>query len=416
MQRKIARTPVYQKLSAAYNSGHYNVYVLEGGSRSSKTHSIIQFWIEWAFNNQGKNKRVIVSRLKATWLTGTVVKDFTDILKSYGLYNKRNHNKSTGAGIYTLYDTEFWFMGLDDEQRIHGMKSDAFWINEAVEASFDDYAQLMQRCNGFAILDYNPSFEEHWIYDKICKRPKTRYMHSTMLNNPMISANAKEQILSYEPTDENYANGTADDRKWKIYGLGLRAALEGIVFEYGKHWDIVKEIPQWAKDKHRWGLDFGFTNDVTAIPDCHWNDHSNEVWIDELCYNTRMHNRDIADILAENDLKGIRGWADSSAPKDIDEIYNMGYDIMPAEKPQGSVISGIDIMKRHKTHITERSLNFIKEWRNYTYIQDKNGIWLNKPSEKNNHALDATRYVYFMEKGQQMVYDEPLTKESLGVY
>ena len=205
-----ATTPVHDKLWNAAQSAAYNVYVLEGGSRSSKTHSIIQFWIRWAFVNQGRPKRVIVTRQKATWLTGTVLKDFMDVLKAYGLYSKKNHNKSTGAGIYTLYSTEFWFMGLDDPQRIHGMASDAFWINEAVEAQFDDYAQLMQRCTGFAILDYNPSYEEHWIFDKILKRPRTYYSHSTMLDNPFIAQNAKDQILSYEPTDENYANGTAD--------------------------------------------------------------------------------------------------------------------------------------------------------------------------------------------------------------
>lgn len=109
VQRKIALTPVYKKLNVAYQCKRYNVFVLEGGSRSSKTHSICQFWITYAEKNKGRNKRVIVSRLKATWLTATVVKDFLDILKDYGLYDKKNHNKSVGAGIYKLYDTEFWF-------------------------------------------------------------------------------------------------------------------------------------------------------------------------------------------------------------------------------------------------------------------------------------------------------------------
>ena len=75
-QRKVAVTPVYQKLEKAYESGLYNVFVLEGGSRSSKTYSIIQFWIKYAIEHQDKANRVIVSRLKATWLTATVLKDF----------------------------------------------------------------------------------------------------------------------------------------------------------------------------------------------------------------------------------------------------------------------------------------------------------------------------------------------------
>ena len=74
--RKVAVTPVYQKLDAAYRSGRYNVFVLEGGSRSSKTYSIIQFWVRYALEHQDRERRVIVSRLKATWITDTVLKDF----------------------------------------------------------------------------------------------------------------------------------------------------------------------------------------------------------------------------------------------------------------------------------------------------------------------------------------------------
>ena len=96
-RRKVATTSVFKKLQVAYESGLYNAFVLEGGSRSSKTYSIIQFWLMYAQQNQDRARRVIVSRLKATWLTATVLKDFLDILKDYGLYDKKNHNKSVGA-------------------------------------------------------------------------------------------------------------------------------------------------------------------------------------------------------------------------------------------------------------------------------------------------------------------------------
>ncbi|PPK98994.1 PBSX family phage terminase large subunit [Parapedobacter indicus] len=408
-------TKVHNDLWESYRSKAFNVFVLEGGSRSSKTHSIIQFWIKWAFLRKGRSTRVAVCRLKGTWLEATVLKDFIDVLQSVGLYNPKNHNKT--KKVIKLFDTEFWFIGLDDSQKIHGFKSDAFWINEAVEAGYDDYAQLMQRCNGFAILDYNPSFEEHWVYDRILQRPRTYYNHSTMLDNPLISRNAKEQILSYEPTEENYKNGTADERKWKIYGLGQRAALEGLVFEYGVHWDIIKEVPAWAKKIHRWGLDFGYTNDPTAIGDHFWTGSTNEVWLDELCYKTQMLNTDIGKILKDNGLVGIKGYADSSEPKSIDEIFKMGLNVHPVDKPQGSVNTGIDIMKRHKIHITERSLNFIKEWRNYTWQQDKNGKWLNVPCDTNNHGIDESRYVFFMEKAQKSERtSKNVSKASLGFY
>jgi len=403
-------TKVFLDLKAAYESKLFNVYVMEGGSRSSKTHSIIQFWINWCYNNQGHPKRVAVCRQKGTWLSATVIKDFIDVLKFYKLYDDAKHNKTNK--IITLYDTEFWFVGLDDPQKIHGFATDAFWINEAVEASFDDYAQLMQRCKGFAILDYNPSMDEHWIYDKICKRPRTKYMHSTMLDNLLIPKNAKEQILSYEPTEANYAAGTADKRKWMIYGLGQRASLEGVIFE---NWDIVHEIPAWALAKHhRYGLDFGYTNDVTAIANVAWS--GNELWLDEVCYQTHMVNPDIGKMIIANELKTVKGYADCSEPKSIEEIHRMGINLHPVLKPKGSVVGGIDILKRFKIHITERSLNAIREFKNYTWMQDKSGKWLNEPIDDFNHFIDASRYVAFMELGQKRENNKPLTKAALGFY
>lgn len=386
-QRKVAVTPVYQKLETAYNSGFYNVFVLEGGSRSSKTYSIIQFWIKYAIEHQDRTRRVIVSRLKATWLTATVLKDFIDVLKDYNLYNTiAKHNKSVGAGVITLYTTEFWFLGLDDEQRIHGMKSDAFWINEAVESSFDDYAQLMQRCSGFAILDYNPSYDEHWIYDKVCKREKTRYMHSTMLDNPLIPQNAKEQILSYEPTEYNVQQGTADKRKWQIYGLGKRASLEGLIFE---NWNYCKEIPQGIT-KRGYGIDFGFTNDFTAVVDCAF--YGNTLYLDEKCYRTHMESRDIIKFFKELPQRKIM--SESADPRLVSEIRHSGAMIYPIAKGQGSIVSSISVIQGYKILVTERSVNLIKELKNYTWKFDEDTKkFINKPAEgQADHLIDAFRY------------------------
>ena len=403
MERRVATTPVYQKLNAAYGSGLYNVFVLEGGSRSSKTYSIIQFWIKYAREHQDRVGRVIVARLKATWVTATVLKDFLDVLKDYGLYNKKNHNKSVGAGVYTLYTTEFWFLGLDDEQRIHGMKSDAFWINEAVEASFDDYAQLMQRCSGFAILDYNPSYDEHWIYDKICKREKTCYMHSTMLDNPLIPDNAKEQILSYEPTDYNIQQGTADKRKWQIYGLGKRASLEGLIYS---NWGYCKEIPIGIK-KRGYGMDFGFTNDFTGIVDCAFE--NNTLYLDEKCYLTHMESNDI--IKFYKTIPPMKVMSESADPRLVKEIKNSGVKISPTLKGAGSIEASISVMQGYRILITEKSVNLIKEIKNYTWqFDEKTKRFINKPADgQADHLLDASRYWVMGEIMGRIKEDKDLT-------
>lgn len=91
---EVAATVVYDKLDDAYQRGDYNVFILEGGSRSSKTISIIQFWLKWAQDNEGNEKRVIISRAVGTWIDGTVLNDFIKVLKAYGWYDEKAHNKT----------------------------------------------------------------------------------------------------------------------------------------------------------------------------------------------------------------------------------------------------------------------------------------------------------------------------------
>lgn len=389
---EIEVTNVFHRLYEAYNAGKFNVYVMEGGSRSSKTYSIIQFWLAYAVSNIGKTKRVIVSRAVATWINGTVLNDFLNVVKAYGWYNNRNYNKT--LRIYKLFDTEFWFVGLDDQQKLHGMSSDAFWINEAVESSKDDFDQIEMRCSGFGILDYNPSEEEHWIYDNVIPREDACFIHSTMLDNTFLPENSRRKILSYEPTEENFKNGTADKRKWEIYGLGKRAKIEGLIFD---NWQTIHAIPEWVRKRFT-GLDFGYSNDVTAISETAI--HDNALYIDELCYQTHLLTKGVIDKLKEVN-NGRKIWSESADPRMVQEIYNAGFNIHAVDKSdregKGSVRAGLDKMKTMRIFITENSINAIKEFKNYTYQQDKAGKWLNEPIDDFNHIIDGSRYVVLME-------------------
>ena len=367
----------------ALNSNRFNVYVFEGGSRSSKTYSLIQFFIVYAISNWQRPNRIVIARKKSTWLSSTVWTDFKNILLEIGLYNVCRINNTLKT--IQMYSTSFEFVGLDDVQRLHGLTTDIFWINEAMEASKDDFDQLEQRCARFSVLDYNPSAEEHWIYENVCPREDCFFDHSTMLDNPFIPANMRRKIESYEPTEYNYSQGTADKRKWLIYGLGKRAKIEGLIFE---NYTVIKEIPIWVN-----GLDFGYTNDPTACSENGFLD--NAIYIDEKFYRTNMLSSDI--IKEFKRMPKLNIWSESADPRLIAEIYNAGFNIRPVNKYHGSVEAGIDFMKSKKIYITEGSINAKKELDNYTYQQDKNGKWLNIPVDDFNHIIDEVRYCCMME-------------------
>ena len=382
-------TPVFARAKKAVESGRYNVFVFEGGSRSSKTYSLIQLFIYLALTNR-KRHRIVLSRKKGTWLLSTVWVDFNNILVDMGIDAYINNSKH----IIRIGKWTFEFVGLDDQQKLHGLTCDIFWINEAMEATKDDFDQLEQRCSGFAILDYNPTAEEHWIYDNVCNRDDCYFDHSTMLDNPLIPENMRRKILSYEPTEYNYSQGTVDIRKWKIYGLGERAKIEGLIFDKVS---LIKEIPFYVKKKWR-GLDFGFTNDPTGIETVGF--HNDCIYIDEECYDTHMTTSDIIrklKTLPEPYTRKI--WADGAEPREIAEIRGAGLPMMATVKGAGSVNFGIDFMQGlHHIYVTEHSLNAWKEFQNYTWQQDpKTGRFINIPVDDNNHIIDGVRYVCTME-------------------
>ncbi len=383
-------TVVYGRHIAAFNSGKYHGFVHEGGSRSSKTTSIIQFLLQWA-EMQKTTKRFVIARDRNTWTRATVLYDFINVMREYNVYDPQQHNKTDG--IIRYCKVEFWFGGLDDPQKIHGFTSDGFWLNEANEVDKNDFDQLEMRCSGFFILDYNPNMdEEHWIVKSVLTRRDVKYIHSTVIDNQYAPEAVVRKIMSYKPTPENIAAGTADKNKWEIYGLGIRAKIEGLIYD---KWDITTTIPAWVLGHKFTWLDFGYTNDVTSIGDVYIWKKTSEAWIDEQCYLTGLLNPDIARRLKQ--IRARKVWSDSSEPKSIKEISDFDINIYPVKKGPDSVKNGIDVVKRFTLHVTERSINTIQELKNYKWMQNKDGKWINEPVDDFNHSMDGIRYVLMSE-------------------
>jgi phage terminase large subunit len=244
-----------------------------------------------------------------------------------------------------------------------------------------EWQQLKMRTTKFAILDYNPSFsEDHWIESEN-KDPDTHHFISTYKDNPFLEQKIVDDIEKLRDKNKSL---------WTVYGLGLRAVIEGRIFD---SYEIVDEIPPFIK--RRWvGMDFGYTQDPTAIANIAIN--NDDLYIDEICYRTRMLTNDIIKVLkAECQNKKII--SESADPRLIDEIHNAGINIHAVEKFQGSVMAGIAKMQEYHIKITKRSIHVKKEIDNYVYDQDRDGKYLNQPVDEFNHAIDGARYVILSE-------------------
>ena len=391
---KMKATPVFRDVYNAYNSKTTINHVLEGGSRSSKTYSIIQFIIVYCQQNEGK--KITIARAKMTWLRASVLQDFMTILREYGIYEKRNDKTSSQVyAKYNLMGNEIYFLGLDDPQKIHGSKQDIFWINEAIEARYNDFKQLNQRTSEFFILDYNPSTTIHWIFDKVLNRDDVHYNHSTQLDNPFLPKRIRNEILAYEPTEENRRRGTADELAWKIYGLGIRGISKGTVYT---DWERGSEIPETATYIADW-LDWGFANDPTAAGHL-WKDH-NTLYLQEYCYETGLVNIDIEgrasieNVIRNNNINNQLIIADSAEMKSIFELQSKQYNILPATKYNGSVVDGIKLLQKYKLVIIN-SPNIEHELINYKWkeaTRNDNREYKPEPIDAFNHHLDGIRYV-----------------------
>ena len=356
------------------------ICVLQGGTRSGKTYSILLGLIEFAYKNKGKGLYVTIARKTFPALRGTAMRDFFEILKKENLYDERLHNKS--SSLYALYGNYFEFISVDQPARVRGRKRDILFLNECNEFGFEEYTQLALRTTYKIIIDFNPSEEYHWLYTQIidADRDDVDFHVSTYKDNPFLEESTISEIERLKEVDENL---------WRVFGEGQRGVASETIFP---SFNIIDSIPENASEIAL-GLDFGFSADPTSLVKVY--KHDLDLYIDELIYEKGLTNQDIAHKIKDLGIdRSIEIYADSAEPKSIEEIFRMGgINIKPAKKGADSIRIGIDVLKRHKLNITKRSINAIKEFRNYKWIKNKNNEITNKPIDAFNHAVDAVRYV-----------------------
>tara|TARA_R110000822_G_scaffold51737_3_gene134479 strand:- start:348 stop:1505 length:1158 start_codon:yes stop_codon:yes gene_type:complete len=349
------------------------IVIEQGGTRSGKTYNILM-WIIFGYCLKNKGKTISICRKTYPALRATSMRDFFEILKEYDLYDEKIHNKSNSE--FKLNGNLIEFISLDQPQKVRGRKRDLLYINEANELHFEDWQQLIFRTKERAILDYNPSDEFHFIYDKIKPREDADFFITTYKDNPFLENEIVKEIERLKDIDPNY---------WKIYGLGEVGASQSIIFRINE----CNNVPEDATFIS-YGMDYGFTNDPTTMVGI-WK-QGDDLYLKEILFRTGMTNRDINDFLKEMNIGRSEIFGDSAEPKTIEELYRFGWNIKPSTKGQGSINIGIDMMKRYKINVTKDSINMIKEFRNYKWAEDKNGNILNSPVDMFNHTIDAVRY------------------------
>lgn len=351
------------------------IKIIQGGTSAGKTFGILPVLIDKATKNAGLEISIVAESIPH--LRRGALRDFEKIMKWTGRFFDDRFNK-------TLLKYEFAngsfieFFSADDSSKLRGARRDILYINECNNVPFEAYNELAIRTKKEVYLDFNPA-NEFWVHKELKDEPDSDFIILTYKDNEALDESIVQQI---EKNREKATTSAYWANWWKVYGEGQVGSLEGVVFNNWKQIDI---LPNEAK-LIGIGLDFGYTNDPTAIIEV-YNFNGTRI-INELAYRTGMLNSDIAKMLPNN----VTIYADSAEPKSIEEIRRYGKTIKPVTKGKDSINYGIDVMQRQNYLITSNSSNLIKELRSYCWDTDKTGMRLNKPIDHFNHAIDALRY------------------------
>ena len=393
--------------------------ILEGSSRSGKTWGsvdlIILICVRLEIN-------AVINIIKETYQSfkTTLYNDFNQRLPMFGIQSPFENAKEVHS--FKIFGNKINLIGADKISKFEGMGCDYLYFNEMLPIDKLIFDHTEMRCKKFWWGDYNPSVTEHYIFNSIITRPDVGFLRTTFNDNPFITVQEKKKILSYEPWEpgsykiinnelyynenqisdnnqppinlQNITNGTADEFMWRVYGLGLRGAMKGIIFN-NVTW--IDEFPDIHFD---YGLDFGFTADPTVITKN--AEDENNIWIEYLSYSPMETPEDIHEYAKSKGINfRLPCTADSSdkytgenkgTVEMVKGLRNKGWNISKVSKTK-NVMYWILSMKKKKIHIVKNEFykQAKKEQENYK-LREINGISINQPIDDFNHGWDSARY------------------------
>ena len=366
----IKTTLVFEKLLESDELGK-RIVVAQGGSRSGKTFNILIYWIYRLL--QEENKTLSIVRKTSPAMTNSVLRDLKEVLEMFGLYKDENWHK--GGRYYELGTNTINWFSVDEPQKLRGSKRDYLYCNESNELNIEDWNQLIFRTTDKVILDLNPSELSCWVYD-LENRDDCFYFKTTWRDNPFVDKNIITELENLKEKDENL---------YRIYNLGERGIATTLVFN---KWNTIERLPDDCK-LLGYGADFGYNDPATLVGVYQRGD---ELYYKELIFGRNMTTQDFIYKIQELNIdKTDTIWCDSSQPQSIEEMKRARINAKPVNKK--TILHGIDLIRRHHNYILETSKNVLYEFGSYKWKTDRDGNLLDAPDDKDNHTIDAIRYV-----------------------
>jgi phage terminase large subunit len=387
--------PVYLEYGLE-NQHRYQIYF--GGSSSGKSVFLAQRAVLDVFG--GKRNYLIVRNVQNT-LRQSCFNEISKAISDFELSDYFSINKSDLVITCTYNRKQILFAGLDDPEKIKsitpidGVITD-IWVEEATETNRQAVKQLDKRLRGQSsvtkrlTLSFNPILRDHWIYTEYFDiwQDDKNYVESKEKNLSILKTTYKDNKFLM-PDDIAALENESDTYYYEVYTLGNWGVLGATIFRNWRVEDFSEIEKTFTIYNH--GLDWGFGVDPLAYVKLYFDRMRNRLYVCDEVYATGLLNKEAADLIKP--LAGRDGViCDSAEPKSIEEIRGFGINAYAAKKGPGSVEFGIKFLQGLEIIIHPRCQNAKNEFSKYKWKEDKNGIVLPVPLDRDNHLIDAIRY------------------------
>lgn len=394
---KYSVTTTLEKTRALFDNGKYRIIAEQGGTSAGKTVSILWILLDYALTHSDKVVSIVSDSFPN--LRKGAMRDLLSICRETNVLEVATWNK-TESTLMLPNGTIVEFFSTDMLGAL-GARRDVLYVNEANRISWDTFSQLEVRTREKIVIDFNP-VNEFWAHTELIKsgRKDVAYLKTTYLDNEALDKATVDAIEA--------RRGDETSNWWRVYGLGEIGSLEGNVYE---GWTKLDEVPEEAR-LVRYGLDFGFLNDETAmvavyeLPDGTKEviDQSENIQaveaegkarglcLEEIIYQKGILGSQYGEILMSHNIDpSVLIVADGARPEIIAEIKKAGFRCIAADKSAGSVKRGIDRVQQRK--ISYIGQNIEREFLTYAWRKKKStGETLDEPQDGNDHLMDAIRY------------------------
>ena len=390
-------------------SPRFNVFY--GGSGSGKSHFVISKIVYKCL--KFPNRKVLVIRKVGNTLRDSVFALFRSLIADWHLYDKVEI-RETLLTISFPNGSQILLKGLDDSEKIKSIANiDDIFVEEATEISKDEFDQLDLRLrskNPYNQIHvcFNPVSKSNWVYKEWFENgfdaTDTIVLHTTYKHNKFLPLDYIHALEKKKITNPIY---------YSIYALGRFATLDKLIFNNFKieifgYQSILNEN---KNVKAVFACDFGYANDPTALVCALIDKVDKRLWIFDEFQQKGLTNDEIADKIRFMGFQKEIIVCDSAEPKSIEELRRNGITrVKAAVKGKDSILNGIQYLQQFDIIINPKCKYIIDEFENYTWIKDKDGLYINKPVDKFNHGLDALRYATTSDDGIKPIkfYDRQL--------